>query len=155
MNKDAAAAPLLASLLSLPTDRYAPLGLSARQQKERTIEVLLGQVEALSRIKPLLMVVEDVHWIDPTSQELLDLLVARLPALAVLLVITHRSDWQQSYAPRWVDSAHVTAMTLEGLPDHEVGRAGRPRHPGKAAARRSRAADRDAQPTACRSISRS
>ena len=121
VNTDAAAAPLLASLLSLPTDRYAPLGLSAQQQKERTIEVLLGQVEALSRIKPLLMVVEDVHWNDPTSLELLDLLVARLPALAILLVITHRSDWQQSYAPRWVDAAHVTAMTLEGLPDHEVG----------------------------------
>jgi len=118
---DAGAAPLLASLLSLPTDRYAPLGLSAQQQKERTLEVLLEQVEALSRVKPLIMVVEDVHWNDPTSLQLLDLLVGRLPALRILLVMTHRSDWQQSYAPHWIDAAHVTAMTLEALPDHEVG----------------------------------
>ena len=121
MSGDAAAAPLLAALLSLPTDRYPPLKLSAQQQKERTLEVLLEQVVTLSRVRPLLMIVEDVHWNDPTSLELLDLLVARLPALRILIVITHRSDWQRSYAPRWADAPHVTAMTLEGLPDHEVG----------------------------------
>ena len=102
-------APLLAALLSLPTDRYPPLGLSPRRQKEKTLEVLVGQVEALSRIQPVLMVVEDAHWIDPTSQELLDVLVPRLRALRVLLVI---------YPPARVhrltgrEYPHVTTMTL-------------------------------------------
>ena len=71
----AEAAPLFAALLSLPTERYPPLQLSPRKQKEKTLEALVGQVEALSRQEPVLMVVEDVHWIDPTSQELLELLV--------------------------------------------------------------------------------
>ena len=93
----AESAPLFAALLSLPTDRYPPLGLSPRRQKEKTLEVLVGQVEALSRRQPVLIVFEDVHWIDPTSQELLDVLVPRLRALPVLLVITYRPE----YTPRW------------------------------------------------------
>ena len=55
--------------------------------------MLAGQVEALSRRQPVLMVFEDVHWIDPTSQEALDVLVPRLQALPVLLVITYRPEY--------------------------------------------------------------
>src|SRR4029450_12057754 len=103
-------------LLSLPTDRYPPSGLSPRKQKERTLEVLAGQVEALSRVQPLLMVFEDAHWIDPTTQELLDIWVPRLRALRVLLILTHRPH----YLPRGREYPHVSTLALTGLP-HRLG----------------------------------
>ncbi|MGH7553657.1 MAG: AAA family ATPase, partial [Longimicrobiales bacterium] len=65
----AEAAPLLAAQLSLPVARYPPLNLSPQKQKEKTLEALAGQIEALSQRQPVLMVVEDAHWIDPTSRE--------------------------------------------------------------------------------------
>jgi class 3 adenylate cyclase/tetratricopeptide (TPR) repeat protein len=107
----AEAAPLFAAMLSLPGERYPPVDLSPRRQKEKTLEVLADQVEALSRRQPVLMVFEDVHWIDPTSQEALDVLMPRLQALPVLLVITHRPE----YAPHWREHAHVTTLGLGRL----------------------------------------
>jgi tetratricopeptide (TPR) repeat protein len=107
----AESAPLLAALLSLPTERYPPLKLSPQKQKEKTLEALADQVEALAQRQPVLMVFEDVHWIDPTSQEALDALVPRLQALSVLLVITYRPE----YTPRWADQAHVTILGLSRL----------------------------------------
>jgi class 3 adenylate cyclase/tetratricopeptide (TPR) repeat protein len=105
------AAPLFAALLSLPTERYRPLDLSPRKQKERTLEALVGQVEARARHGPVLMVVEDVHWIDPTSQELLEVLVPKLQQLPVLLVMTYRLE----YGPLWAGQANVTSLTLNRL----------------------------------------
>jgi class 3 adenylate cyclase/tetratricopeptide (TPR) repeat protein len=107
----AESAPLLAALLSLPTERYPPLKLSPQKQKEKTLEALADQVEAVARLQPVLMVFEDAHWIDPTSQEALDALVPRLQALSVLLVITYRPE----YTPRWADQAHVTILGLSRL----------------------------------------
>ena len=57
------------------------------------------------------MVFEDVHWIDPTSQEALDVLVPRLQALSVLLVITYRPE----YTPPWAEQPHVTILGLSRL----------------------------------------
>ena len=91
-------ASLLAALLSLPTERYPPLKLSPQKQKEKTLEALAGQVEALCNHQPVLAVFEDAHWIDPTSQELLDLFLGRSQGLPILLVITHRPE----YVPAWV-----------------------------------------------------
>jgi predicted ATPase len=54
-------APLFAAMLSLPTDRYPALGLSPQRRKEKTLEMLVGQVEALSRLQPVLIVFEDAH----------------------------------------------------------------------------------------------
>jgi len=65
-------APLFAALLSLPVDRYPPLNYSPQKHKERKLEALTEQVAALSKRQPLLKVFEDVHWVDPTTQELLD-----------------------------------------------------------------------------------
>ena len=104
-------APLIAALLSLPTGRYPPLTLSPQKQKEKTLEALIGQVEALSQRQPLLMVFEDVHWMDPTSQELLDAFVPRLQRLPILLVITYRPE----YTARWGEQAHVTPLVLNRL----------------------------------------
>jgi class 3 adenylate cyclase len=110
----AESAPLIAALLSLPTDRYPPLGLSPQRRKEKILEMLVGQVEALARRQPVLIVFEDAHWIDPTSQELLDMMVPRLRALPVLLVLTYRPQ----YTPRGIGYAHVATMGLTGLPQH-------------------------------------
>jgi class 3 adenylate cyclase len=105
------AAPLYAALLSLPTERYAPLNLSPRKQKEKTLEALIARVEVMAREQPLLVVVEDVHWIDPTSQELLELLLEKLAALRLFLVMTCRPEAQ----PAWSEQPGVTSLTLNRL----------------------------------------
>ncbi len=107
----AEAAPLIAHLLSLPAGRYPPLNLSPQRQKEKTLEALVGQVEALARRRPVLIAFEDLHWLDPTSQAFLDTLVRRLPRLPALLVATHRPD----YSPPGEGLAHVTRLALHRL----------------------------------------
>jgi predicted ATPase len=103
---------LLAELLSIPTsDRYAPLGMSPQRKKEKTFEALLRQLEMLSRQRAVLMVYEDVHWIDPSSRELLDVTIAGILRLPILLVITFRPEFQ----PPWTGQAHVTTLGLSRL----------------------------------------
>jgi predicted ATPase len=86
--------PLLAELLSIPTgDRYRPLALSPQRRKEKTLEALVPQLAGLAAQRPVLMVFEDAHWIDPTSREILDLAVKRAPSLPVLLIITFRPEF--------------------------------------------------------------
>jgi class 3 adenylate cyclase len=107
------AAPLLADLLSVPTgDRYPPLDLSPQKRKERTLEALLAQIEGLAGRQPVLAVFEDAHWIDPSSQELLELIVDRVTALPVLLIITFRPE----FSPPWVGHPQVTLLSLSRLP---------------------------------------
>jgi predicted ATPase/class 3 adenylate cyclase len=107
-----AVAPLLAALLSLETDaRYPPLDMSPHRQKERTLEELVDQVLGLATRQPVLALYEDVHWADPTSLELLDLLVDRVQGAPVLVLITFRPE----FAPSWTRYAHVTALTLSRL----------------------------------------
>ena len=103
---------LLAELLSIPTgDQYPTLGLTPHQKKEKTLEALLRQIELRGREQPVLMVYEDAHWSDPTSCELLDLIVSRVANLPVLLLITFRPEFQ----PPWSGAAHVTTMMLNRL----------------------------------------
>ncbi|WP_051390193.1 BTAD domain-containing putative transcriptional regulator [Bradyrhizobium sp. Ec3.3] len=107
------AVPLIADLLSVPTtDRYPPLGLTPQKRKEKTLRALLAQLEGMAARKPVLVVFEDVQWIDPTSLELLDLIVERVPALPVLLIITFRPE----FTPPWIGRPHVTLLTLNRLP---------------------------------------
>jgi len=107
----AESAPLFAALLSLPTQRYPALTLSPQKQKEKTLEALAGQLDALAHRGPVLMVFEDLHWVDPTSQELLDAFVPKLQGLPILLVATHRPE----YAPHWLGQPNVTTLTLSRL----------------------------------------
>jgi len=107
----AEAAPLIAALLSLPAERYPPLNLSPQKQKEKTLEVLARQVEALSLRQPVLMVFEDAHWIDPTSQEELNVLVPRVHGRSILLVMTYRPEYQ----PHWGELGHITMLSLGRL----------------------------------------
>ena len=73
-------------------------------------------MHALSQSHPVLMIFEDVHWIDPTSLEVLGRTVERLKTLSVLLVITYRPDFE----PPWVGRPHVTSLTLNRLGDREI-----------------------------------
>lgn len=103
---------LLADLLSLPASSLHPLPeLSPQRKKERTFEALVRQLEGLSRRRPVLVVLEDAHWIDPTSRELLDLAVERVRSLPVLLVVTCRPEFQ----PLWIGQSRVAALTLNRL----------------------------------------
>jgi class 3 adenylate cyclase/predicted ATPase len=103
---------LLVELLSLPGgDRFAPLELSPQRKKERTLAALLRQLEGLTRTQPVLMIFEDLHWIDPTSREFLDLALARIDRLTVLLVATFRPE----FLPPWAGQPHVTVMALNRL----------------------------------------
>jgi class 3 adenylate cyclase/tetratricopeptide (TPR) repeat protein len=103
---------LLAELLSIPTgDRCAPLDWSAQRKKDETFRALLRQLEMLSRQRPVLMIYEDAHWIDPSTRELLDTTVERVARLPVLLVITFRPEFH----PPWIGQAHVSTLGLNRL----------------------------------------
>ena len=101
----------LAELLSLPTVRYPASTASPQRKKEQTFTALLRQVEALARSRPALMLFEDLHWIDPSSRELLDRTIERAVRLPLLLVLTFRPEFQ---AP-WTGLSHVTSLTLSRL----------------------------------------
>ena len=78
--------PYLASLLAIPTEgRYPALEMAPSEVKERTIAAMIALVVGFARTTPLLMLIEDAHWIDPTSLDLLGRIVEKVQALAVLL----------------------------------------------------------------------
>ena len=107
---------LIAEMLSLSGgERFPPLDLSPQRKKERTLAALLRQLQALARRQPVLMIFEDLHWIDPTSRELLDLTVEKITGLPVLLVATYRPEFQ----PPWVGQSQVTVIALNRLGRNE------------------------------------
>ncbi len=101
----------LAELLSIAGDRSLARELNPQRRKEETLEALLTQLTGLAAQRPVLMVFEDVHWIDPISLELLELTVERVQCLRVLLVITSRPEFPSP----WTGDAHVTTLTLSRL----------------------------------------
>jgi DNA-binding winged helix-turn-helix (wHTH) protein/tetratricopeptide (TPR) repeat protein/energy-coupling factor transporter ATP-binding protein EcfA2 len=107
---------LVAELLGLPAPgRYRPPELTPQQRKEKIFEVALSHVLSLSRRQPLMMLFEDVHWIDPTSLELLTALIERAQNARMLVLITARSEF---VAP-WARHAHVTTLSLSRLSRRE------------------------------------
>jgi class 3 adenylate cyclase/tetratricopeptide (TPR) repeat protein len=106
------ALPLLADLLAIPWDGCRPRPeLAPPRQKQKTLETMLEQVEGLAQDEPVLAVYEDVHWIDPTTLELLGLLIERIQAFPVLAVITFRPEFR----PPWGGDAHITSLSLTRL----------------------------------------
>jgi class 3 adenylate cyclase len=101
---------LVAELLSLPSVA-AELNLSPQRKREKLLEALLHQLEALARSRPVLLVFEDAHWVDPTSRELLDLTIVRVERLPVLLMATFRPEFQHG----WGGEPHVTPLNLNRL----------------------------------------
>jgi class 3 adenylate cyclase/predicted ATPase len=99
---------LLAELLLLPTGRYPVLDVNPRRKKEMTFEALLRQFSGLAAQKPALIIFEDMHWVDPTTLELLNLMVKLIERLPALLIATFRPEFK----PPWVGQPHVTMLTL-------------------------------------------
>ena len=104
--------PLLAALLGVPTgERYPALTLTPEVQKRRTLQALVDQLAGLAAQQPVLALYEDVHWIDPSTLELLGLVIERIRQLPVLVLITFRPEFQ----PPWTGQAHVTTLTMSRL----------------------------------------
>ena len=104
--------PLIASLLSIPTgDRYPLLNLTPQRQKQHTLKVLAEQVAGLCRERPVLAVYEDVHWIDPSTLELLGLIIELVQRLSALVLITFRPELD----PPWTGFPHVARLSLSRL----------------------------------------
>ena len=113
----AEAVPLFAALLSLPlTADYAPLTVSPEQQKQKTLQALLTILLRIAAQQPVLFVMEDLHWVDPTTLELLSLLVDQGPTARILVLLTFRPD----FSPPWTGRAHLTQVTLNRLPRRQA-----------------------------------
>src|SRR5712691_7145517 len=110
--------PLLAPLLSLaiPEDRYPPLPFSPERQRQKTFEVLLAILLELSAQRPVLFILEDVHWTDPSTLELLTLLMDQIPTVSLCALLTCRPTFQ----PTWSSRSYVTQVTLSRLLPHPV-----------------------------------
>jgi class 3 adenylate cyclase/predicted ATPase len=105
-------APLYAALLSIATDgRYPALDLTPRRQKDLTIEAVTRQVLTLARTKPVLFVIEDAHWIDPSTLEGTNRFIEGVKTAPVLLLITFRPE----FFPPWLDQPHVTMIQVNRL----------------------------------------
>ena len=110
-------AALFAEMLSLPNDgRYPALELDPQQRRQKTLEALTAQLEALSRQNPVLMIFEDAHWTDPTSLEAFGRVVDRFRLLPVLLIVTFRPEFE----PPWIGRPYVTALTINRLAQREI-----------------------------------
>src|SRR5919106_168034 len=106
------AVPLIAALLGMPTgERYPELDLTPQRRKQLTLEALLDQLAGLAAEQPVLVVHEDIHWIDPTTLELLGLAIERINRLSVLCVVTFRPE----FTPPWSGRQHVSALSLTRL----------------------------------------
>jgi TOMM system kinase/cyclase fusion protein len=113
----AEAVPLLAALLSLPLPAdYAPLTMSPQQQKQKTLQAFLAIFLRIAAQQPVLFVMEDLHWVDPTTLELLSLLVDQGPTARILTLFTFRPD----FSPPWTGRSHLTQVTLPRLPRHQA-----------------------------------
>jgi TOMM system kinase/cyclase fusion protein len=113
----AEAVPLFAALLSIPLGAdYAPLAVSPEQQKQRTLHALLSILLRIAAQQPVLFVMEDLHWVDPTTLELLSLLVDQGPTARILALFTFRPD----FSPPWTGRSHLTQVTLNRLPRRQA-----------------------------------
>ncbi len=105
--------PLFAALFSIPFEKdYAGLGLSAERQKQKTIEALMLTLLNSSRVQPLMLIVEDLHWIDASTMELINLILKQSPRYRILIVLSFRPE----FIPAWGVQPHITSIYLSHLP---------------------------------------
>jgi class 3 adenylate cyclase/energy-coupling factor transporter ATP-binding protein EcfA2 len=102
-------APLLA--LSLPENHYPPLNLSPQRHRQKTLEALVAILQELAEHQPVLFIVEDLHWTDPTTLEFLNLVIEQIPTTSILTVLTCRPHFQ----PAWHHRSYLTEMTVNRL----------------------------------------
>lgn len=104
---------LLADLLSIRGDeRYQLPNVSPDKRKDMTLETLVQYLQRLADRSPVLLIVEDAHWLDPTTLDLMTRIIDRIRQMRVLLLITFRPDFR----PVWAEYSHVTLLTLNRLP---------------------------------------
>ena len=102
----------VASILSVPCEqRYVAMPMTPQKHKDETLRTLVDISEAAARRQPSVMLFEDAHWADPTTLEVLDLLIDRLKTIPLLIVLTHRPEFQS----RWTQYGHVGALNLSKL----------------------------------------
>jgi DNA-binding winged helix-turn-helix (wHTH) protein len=110
-------AGLFAEMLSLLNDgRYPTLEMAAPQRREETFRALISQLEALTRRNPVLMILEDAHWTDPTSLEAFSRTIDQIGKFRLLLIVTFRPGFD---AP-WIGRPQVTLITINRLAPHDV-----------------------------------
>jgi class 3 adenylate cyclase/predicted ATPase len=109
---------LVAALLSvpLPEGRYPPKLLSPQQQRQRTLDALVTWLLAKAERQPILVVWEDLHWADPSTLELLGLVIDQVPTARLLTLVTYRPEFR----PPWTPRSHLTQLTLGRLPRAQV-----------------------------------
>jgi class 3 adenylate cyclase/tetratricopeptide (TPR) repeat protein len=109
---------IYAELLSLDVgDEFEPLDLSAQQRKELIVRTLANRLLLAAKISPLLFVVEDAHWIDPSTSEVLKQVVGRMHGAEILVVVTHRPEWTADWA---IGLAQVTTLAIGRLPKQQI-----------------------------------
>jgi len=109
--------PLFAALLSIPlTECYGPLGLSPEAQRKRTLEAVLAVVLEMADRRPVVLAVEDLHWIDPSTMELLGHILQQGAAARIFTVLTYRPDFQ----PPWGQRSYLTQLSLGPLSDRQI-----------------------------------
>jgi predicted ATPase len=102
--------------LSLPESRYAPLNVSPQRQRQQTLETLVAILLELAERHPVLLIIEDLHWTDPTTLEFLGLLVEQVPTTAIYTLLTCRPHFQ----PAWHHRSYLTEITVNRLSHAQV-----------------------------------
>ena len=111
------AVPLFSSLLSIPlTPEYTPVTAPPDQLKQQTLQTIATIMLNRAAQQPLLFVMEDLQWVDPTTIELLSLIIEHALATRIMMLLTYRPDFE----PPWAPSAHLEAITLGRLPPDEA-----------------------------------
>jgi class 3 adenylate cyclase/predicted ATPase len=110
--------PLFAPLLTLPVpeNRYPPLHLSPQRQRQKMLETIVAMLLELAERQPVLLIVEDLHWTDPTTLELLNLVLDQTPTASLLTVLTCRPTFQ----PSWPHRSYLTEVTVNRLSRTQV-----------------------------------
>jgi class 3 adenylate cyclase len=110
--------PLFAPLLSvpLPENHYPPLNLSPQRQRQKRLETIVAVLLELAERQPVLFILEDLHWTDPTTLELLNLLIEQTPTASMLVLLTCRPHFQ----PAWHHRSYLTEITVNRLPHAQV-----------------------------------
>ena len=110
--------PLFASLLSLPVpeDRYPSLNLSPQRQRQKTLEAIVTIILELAEREPVLFILEDLHWTDPTTLEFIDLLIDQTPTSSLYALLTCRPEFQ----PSWSHRSYLTEMTINRLSRSQI-----------------------------------
>jgi class 3 adenylate cyclase/predicted ATPase len=110
--------PLFAPVFSvpMPENHYPPLNLSPQRQRQKRLETIVAVLLELAERQPVLFIVEDIHWTDPTTLELLNLLIDQAPTASMLILLTCRPHFQ----PAWHHRSYITEITVNRLSPTQV-----------------------------------